>query len=117
MTNPTRQEIIDAYKALDTLCEKAGEDTSVKALRSLMLSALPPRPNPTMAEIIWDDDKHYLAEALHPTYGKVAMYYISFNKDWIAIMYLNEDEEVNYAMAGLADLEPTGRHYFRSDKD
>lgn len=43
MTNPTRQEIINAHEA------------------------------PTMAEVEWEDDKHYLAEAEHPYFGKVIM--------------------------------------------
>lgn len=116
MTSPTRQEIIDSYEALDMLCEKAGEDTSVKALRSLILSSLPPQPNPTMAEIEWDDDKHFLAEALHPKYGKVAMRYISLNEEWIEIMVWG-GEEVCYRTVKPEELEPTGRHYFRSDKD
>lgn len=63
MTGPTRQEIIDAYEALETLCARVGEDTPVNAMRSLILTALPPKPLPTMAEVEWDDDKHYLAEA------------------------------------------------------
>lgn len=79
--------------------------------------ALPPKPHLTMADIKWNDNEHYMAEALHPKYGKVAMYYISYDKDWIAIMYQDDDEEVNYATAGLTDLEPTGKHYFRNDVD
>lgn len=75
----------------------------------------PPKSRPTMADITWNDDEHYMAEALHPTYGKVAMYYINSDKDWIAIMYLNDDEEVEYAIAGRKYLIPTGKHYFRND--
>ena len=43
MSNPTRQEIINAHEA------------------------------PTMAEVEWENDKHYLAEAEHPYFGKVIM--------------------------------------------
>lgn len=71
MSNFTRQEIIDAYTAVTTLARLAEEFTPVgveehKEINDLHLAvcaALPPRPQPTMAEIEWDDDKHYLAEA------------------------------------------------------
>lgn len=38
-----------------------------------VLKVLPPIPKLTMAEIEWDDDEHYLAEAEHPDYGSVIM--------------------------------------------
>ncbi len=63
MPNPTRQEIIDAHNALDLLYKRAAEVAPNSALKTYVLEALPPRPQPTMAEIEWDDDKHYLAEA------------------------------------------------------
>lgn len=65
MPNPTRQEIIDAYEMLDVLLgfsEDRNPDL-VPERRSIIEKALPPRPQATMAEIEWDDDKHYLAEA------------------------------------------------------
>ncbi len=43
------------------------------SFREVVLVVLPPRPRPTMAEVEWDDDKHYLAEAEHVTLGKVVM--------------------------------------------
>lgn len=122
MTEPTRKAIIDAYEALDELLKWANDhmtyfgDTSRRAQVELIRSALPPRPNPTMAELEWDDDEHYLAEALHPKYGKVAMRCIGLTREWIEIMYWDEDE-VDYRTVGLAELEPTGKHYFRTDKD
>ena len=63
MTNPTHQEIIAAHEALDTLCRETGVKTPVNALKWLILKALPPKPHPTMAEIEWNDDEHFLAEA------------------------------------------------------
>ena len=62
MTSPTRQQIITAYEALETLCARAGKETN-SALKIHVLSALPPKPRPTMADVEWEDDKHYLAGA------------------------------------------------------
>ena len=70
MPNPTRQEIIDAYTAVTTLARLAEEFTPVRVeehkeindLHLAVRAALPPRPQPTMDKIAWDDDKHYLAE-------------------------------------------------------
>lgn len=73
MTNPTRQQIIDAHEALDTLCRETGVKTPVNALKWIILKALPPKPKPTMNEIEWDDDEHFLAEAENPELGKVVM--------------------------------------------
>ena len=80
MSNPTRQEIIDAHNALKKLGHMAwngSEDMYDKRLCALwkkqILAALPPLPQPTMAEVEWDGDKHYLAEAEHDSLGKVVM--------------------------------------------
>lgn len=75
MTNPTRQEIIDAHKALEELYDWALEwaGTRAHSRYGAIRDVLPPKPKPTMAEVEWDDDKHYLAEAEHPGWGKVIM--------------------------------------------
>lgn len=78
MSEPTRQEILDAHSALVRMgvSLKAGVKTnehSIRCLQDVILKALPPRPLPTMAEVEWDDDEHYLAEACHEDYGKVVM--------------------------------------------
>lgn len=57
MTTPNRQEIIDAYEALTELRDNARD----------------PKPALTMADVKWDEEKHYLAEAEHPMFGKVIM--------------------------------------------
>lgn len=116
---PLRREILDAYEALETLTDTCIHSSEqAEELRDLVRLVLPPLPNPTMAEIAWDNDEHRLAEALHPKYGKVAMLDIGIEKEWILIMYWDEDEdEADYRTVGLADLEPTGKHYFRTDKD
>ena len=81
MPNPTRQEIIDAHEALDCLTYLAesfalsvsGDRDDIKKLQQTTLAALPTKPQPTMAEVEWDDDKHYLAEAKHDIHGQVIM--------------------------------------------
>ena len=75
MPNPTRQEIIDAYEMLDVLLGYA-EDRNpdlVPTRRRIIEKALPHKPQPTMAEVEWDDEKHYLAEAESSKLGKVVM--------------------------------------------
>ncbi|CQD13379.1 hypothetical protein [Corynebacterium striatum] len=75
MSNPTRQEIIDAYQELDMLLGFYDDRNPyrVPECRRIIEKALPPRPQPTMAEVEWDDEKYYLAEAEAPKLGKVAM--------------------------------------------
>ena len=117
MTNPTRQEIVNAYEALsditylaDTyLSSISGRLDETRELRQTILRALPPLPRPTMAEIEWDDDKHYLAEAAHPDHGKVIMvgrkgnllidvFYFSGMRNKVSSLY-------------ATDLTPTGKRY------
>lgn len=110
MSNPTRREIIDAYEALDTLCERASEIAPTYAIRSHILAALPPIPRPTMAEVEWDNDKHYLAEAERVNGVKVAMLKpmrlypqikcLAFDGGDFCIEYPDPD-----------DLTPTGKRY------
>lgn len=75
MSQLTRQEIIDAYSALDDLRDNALEWEGVKAQKQYhaVLKILPPIPQPTMAEVEWDDDEHHLVEAEHDSLGKVVM--------------------------------------------
>lgn len=75
MTPPTRQEIIDAYKALEELYDWALEwaGTRAHSRYGAIRDVLPPKPQPTMADVEWDDDKHYLAEARQTFCGKVIM--------------------------------------------
>lgn len=80
MPNPTRQEIIEAHDAAEKLAKLAARQVSyatdeeiANSWKKQILAALPPKPQPTMAEVEWDDDKHYLAEADHVTLGKVVM--------------------------------------------
>ena len=105
MTNPTRQQIIDAHEALDTLCRETGVKTPVNALKWIILKALPPKPTPTMAEVEWDDDKHYLAEAEFKGYGPAIM------------LWETTGECISVIRGGLVwaarpeELTPTGKRY------
>lgn len=64
MSNPTRGEIIEAQIARqwaerNKTCEVSSPE--IQAAADFILAHTTP---PTMAEIEWDDDKHYLAEAM-----------------------------------------------------
>lgn len=70
MSNPTREEIIEAHKALDALDLAAWttaedwDDMELSGLwKSQILKALPPKPQPTMDDVDWEQDKHFLAIA------------------------------------------------------
>ena len=110
MTNPTRQEIIDAHDALDTLCERVVESTPVYALRTYILAALPPKPQPTMAEVEWDDDEHCLREAEHPEYGKVIMLSHIDYCNQIAVLWSGSRRFIDLCVVPK-DLTPTGKRY------
>ena len=110
MPNPTRQEIIDAHNALDLLYKRAAEVAPNSALKTYVLEALPPRPQPTMAEVEWDDDKHYLAEAEHPGWGKVIMLERSACPGFIRFALAKENEPT-WQAAEEKTLTPTGKRY------
>ncbi|WP_445347770.1 hypothetical protein [Corynebacterium marquesiae] len=77
MSNPTRQEIIEAHDALDEMLHhilsSSGRWSS--EARDQILKALPPKPRPTMAEVEWDNRKHFLAvvEVDHEKYKRAIM--------------------------------------------
>ena len=114
MTEPTRQEVIDAHNALAALVcfgqvHSVGpeEEEWIKIKGKEVATILPPRPRPTMAEIEWDDDIHYLAEAEHPDYGKVIMLFKN-RLDWISCFY---QERSALFSEDPSLLTPTGRRY------
>ncbi|MER0028424.1 hypothetical protein [Corynebacterium sp. KPL4043] len=114
--NPTRQEIHDAHKALQKLLVYAltwGDDTTSELYRELygeVLAALPPLPRPTMAEIEWDEETHYLAEAEHPYQGKVLMLGKSFFSGRICITRAKENGAL-WSEVKPETLTPTGRSF------
>lgn len=112
---PTRQEILDAHKALEELKRaalKSAEycgDTEAHLWRTQeILTALPEKPRPTMAEIEWDDDEHYLAEAEHPGWGKVIM--LGIGEEKLIDVFIPHLRKSN-CIVPRRNLTPTGRRY------
>lgn len=118
--NPTRQEILDAHKALEIIVFRARLATphaeDERDYEQLIRSFLPPLPRPTMAEIEWDDEKHYLAEAEHSTSGKVTM--LSKASKCRDIYYLRRDNTGSLlALDSPEKLTPTGRRYVLQEEE
>lgn len=109
MPNPNRDETLSAHDALDALCGRIPEDTHTYALRRRILRALPPKPALTMAEIAWDDDRHYLAEAEHPDFGKVIM--LGLNAYSRIDFFAPERYASRFKDTGPENLTPTGKRY------
>lgn len=108
MTDLTRQEIIDAQLARqwaewNKSCEVSSPE--IQAAANFILAHTTP---PTMAEIEWDEEEHFLAEAKHPKWGKVVMLY-EFD-EFISVMQTSDGPKV-----ALGDVKerftPTGRRY------
>lgn len=111
MPSPTRQEIIEAYRELDMLLAHYDDynPERVPECRAIIEKALPPKPRPTMDEIEWDDDKHYLAEAEHPDWGKVVM--LGQDIDYmIKFLELNRADSKTF-WGNPEDLTLTGKRY------
>ena len=108
MPNLTRKEIIYAHDGLDILCERADKSAPSDVLKNYILKALPPRPQPTMNEIEWDDEKHYLAEAEHPDWGKVVM----LRESALTIFVQPIEKRMgDIHVARVEELTPTGKRY------
>ena len=107
MPNLTRQEIIDAHEELEKLCNRL---PGTRRAKMTILAALPPKPRPTMAEVEWDDEEHYLAEAEHVDWGKVVMLY--YDGQFNRIQYFCKLDEPNMVVCSdPANLTPTGKRY------
>ncbi|WP_284770943.1 hypothetical protein [Corynebacterium rhinophilum] len=105
--NPTRQEIINAHEELEKLFNRL---PATRAAKETILKVLPPLPRLTMAEIEWDDDKHYLAEAEHCSLGKVVM--LSKICGGEEIYYIRQGFKGELLTFASPDkLTPTGRRY------
>ena len=121
----TRREVKDAHKFLRDIFNKACHDLSEKEQEEKkkelqhFLRFLPPEPKTTMAECVWDDKKHYFAEAKvlgpgdrlgSPEYAKVVM--LRETVDGEKIVAINSDMSdsrvSNYTKEALV---PTGRYY------
>lgn len=115
MASPTRQEIIDAHEALEELYYAAcalnlhGSHDTEEEWHSAILKVLPPKPRPTMAEVEWDDDLHYLAEATHLVYETVLM--LGQDRDGV-IKFLALNRADSKTVWGQPEcLTPTGKRY------
>lgn len=115
MTTPTRQEIIDAHKALESLLIAVSGGTSLAPFAITSMSydiraALPPKPLPTMADVEWDDDEHYLAEAEHADWGTMTM--LKPMRTYPQIKCLStKGGDYCIVYPSTEDLIPTGRRY------
>ena len=109
MTQSTRQEIIDAHAALESLCDRL---YGTRYAKLAILKALPPKPNPTMAEVEWDDDKHYLAEAEHKSgYTVIMLFQQRGTRNIFVDVPVPEWEECCFKFIDAANLTPTGKRY------
>ena len=114
MSNPTRQEIIDAHKTLERLIAGAYDISpeEAKKIPSYVKIAkfLPPKPQPTMADVVWDDEKHFLAEAKTANGLLVAM----LRKDqdqWISCIRVGTSPALRTRTEFEGYLTPTGKRY------
>lgn len=115
MTNPSRQEIIEAHDALNRLYQRLlhDKDTDVIALDTAIkaiVRLLPPKPQTTMADVVWDDEKHFLAEAKTANGLLVAM----LRKDqdqWISCIRVGTSPALRTRTEFEGYLTPTGKRY------
>lgn len=114
MSTPTRQEIIDAHETLGHLCNSLEmglrfNSATIKASEDVIRKVLPPIPQPTMADVEWDDDLHYLAEAEHPDYGKVIM--LGLEMHGLIDFFTSPDHTKRSLAVERETLTPTGKRY------
>ena len=111
MSQPTREEIIDAHRALTSLSVLASDKSTASAMfnEKIVRAFLPPFPELTMAEIAWDDEKHYLAEAETEKGLKVIM----LGKcayECIEVLVKGKPRN-RYSVFTSNSLAPTGKRY------
>ena len=108
MPNPTRQEILDAQLARQWAERNKTCEVSSPEIQAAANFILANTPAPTMAEVEWDNDKHYLAEAEHPGWGKVIMLGICEEK--LIDVFIPHLRESN-CIVPRGNLTPTGKRY------
>lgn len=113
MTQSTREEIIKAHEVLAHLIGYDLADAYTEADKEevhehekLIRKFLPPLPRHTMAEVEWDDDKHYLAEAANPVWGTVVM--LNYDADRAKIQYICYEKPGITGFTSPENLTPTG---------
>lgn len=113
MSEPTRKEVIDAHKALEELYDWALEwaGTRAHSRYGVIHDALPPKPEPTMEGIEWDEYEHFLAEAEHPEHGKVVMIVKDIYNGNIGFLFKDEDNDNDFLFTAPENLTPTGKKY------
>lgn len=114
MTNPTRDQILAAHRALAHLCNAASDglfisEQAAHSIKDQVLDALPPVPRPTMAEVEWDDELHYLAEAESDLFGTVIM--LAKNEDGHIEFLVPEGKSSRTDESLTRTLTPTGKRY------
>lgn len=117
MSQPTREEIIEAQLARqwaeqvqqsDAEYERRGRRYSGDPMRAAAAYILSHTPASTMAEVEWDDELHYMAEAETEDGIKVVM--LSQSRDFIRCI---QPPNAGDVVIGLPreELTPTGRYY------
>lgn len=116
MTTPTRQDIINANNALAALICFALSNTAepdekdwIKTEGRAIAAVLPPSPRPTMAEVEWVDELHYLAEAEQNIHGQVIM--LGLDEDGLVEYFVPRFHAHRYDAARPGTLTPTGRRF------
>ena len=116
MTEPTRKEIVEAHDALNSLYRTLQYDlkTDVIALNTAIkaiVRVMPPKPTLTMADVVWNDEEHFLAEAKIKNGPLVAM----IGKDqeqWITCIPIETDYSLLCKRTEFEGyLTPTGKRY------
>ncbi|MBK4159478.1 hypothetical protein GWO56_08030 [Corynebacterium macginleyi] len=108
MTNPTRQEIIDAHEELKKLCQRL---PATRAAKETILRALPPLPRPTMADIEWVVSELLFAEVENIESGELGIL-LAYDvmPDGEKFMYVNHfDGDIHRYSPGMLTL--TGEKY------
>ena len=119
MTHPqsfSREEVKRAHKTLNdilnTVCYDMTEEQERemrKKLEDNVLCFLPPKPEPTMAEVMWYEKEHYLAEA--------TLYYEDQVSGYCAIGKVVMLEEVDDNIISAMKIDPHFNGVFNYRKD
>ena len=124
MSKPSHREIKTAHASLREL-HRLAKATPMLFIRDFsfdkqnellddVLKVLPPIPKLTMAEVEWDEDEHFLAEAEHPDYGLVIML-SEGNEPGVIHVMCREDKVDRVLQVSAECLTLTGRRFVLKD--